>query len=189
MYFSIYNILPIAYVAIAVVSLTMLWLLIYYRRRIARLSAAAEADTHTDDTDGQLPPVSVIVYASYNAAELEETLPGILTQEYPGEFEVIVVNDGSCSELSDVVKRYSHDYPNLYQTFVPEKAHNLSRKKLATIARHQGRPHRLRGAYRSLRASRLPPLAAAYGPAFRLGQGGGDRLGAYRRPEVGNESI
>lgn len=131
MYFSIYNILPIAYVAIAVVSLTMLWLLICYRRRIARLSAAAEADTHTDDTDGQLPPVSVIVYASYNAAELEETLPGILTQEYPGEFEVIVVNDGSCSELSDVVKRYSHDYPNLYQTFVPEKAHNLSRKKLA----------------------------------------------------------
>ena len=102
MYFSIYNILPIAYVAIAVVSVTMLWLLICYRRRIARVSAAAEADTHSDDTGGQLPPVSVIVYASYNAAELEETLPGILTQEYPGEFEVIVVNDGSCSELSDV---------------------------------------------------------------------------------------
>lgn len=131
MYFSIYNILPVAYAAFAVLSLAMLWLLLCYRRRVASVSTAAREADAALPAGGTLPPVSVIVYASYNAGDLEETLPLILAQEYPGEFEVIVVNDGSSSELSDVVKRYAHDYPNLYQTFVPEKAHNLSRKKLA----------------------------------------------------------
>lgn len=121
-----------AYAAFAVLAVAMIWLLVCYRRRIVSVSAASE----TEEADAgeecvALPPVSVIVYASYNVTDLEESLPLILAQEYPGEFEVIVVNDGSSSELSDVVKRLSHDYPNLYQTFVPEKAHNLSRKKLA----------------------------------------------------------
>lgn len=131
MYFSIYNILPVAYAAFAVLSLAMLWLLVCYRRRVVSVSSAAREADAALPAGGTLPPVSVIVYANYNAGDLEETLPLILAQEYPAEFEVIVVNDGSSSELSDIVKRYSRDYPNLYQTFVPEKAHNLSRKKLA----------------------------------------------------------
>ena len=61
MYFSIYNILPVAYAAFAVLSLAMLWLLMCYRRRVVSVASASAAEA--DDAGGcaTLPPVSVIV--------------------------------------------------------------------------------------------------------------------------------
>lgn len=80
-------------------------------------------------TDKQ-PGVSVIVYAKNDAEHLEVFLPSILSQNYP-DFDVIVVNDGSTDETRDVVTRLESEYDNLYQTYIPDEARSLSRKKLA----------------------------------------------------------
>lgn len=79
---------------------------------------------------GSQPPVSVIIYAKNDAENLEKTLPDLLGQNYP-DYEVIIVNDGSTDETKDMVSAFQTRYPNLYQTYIPEEARNLSRKKLA----------------------------------------------------------
>lgn len=78
----------------------------------------------------KLQGVSVIVYAKNDAEHLAVYLPQILTQNY-SDFEVIVVNDGSTDETRDIVTRLESEYDNLYQTYVPDEARSLSRKKLA----------------------------------------------------------
>lgn len=141
MYISFDNILPIALVAFAVAIVAMTWLLTVYRSRISlRADSLPADDTYRDTvsadddtacTGSPMPPVSVIVYACDNSRRLAAMLPAVLGQRYNGEFDVIVVNDGSSEEVNDVIKLLSADNPNLHQTFVPVGARNLSRKKLA----------------------------------------------------------
>ncbi len=76
-----------------------------------------------------LPPVSVIICAKNESENLRQFLPAILEQDYPC-FEVIVVNDGSTDETSDLLQDLNLTYPNLYRTFVPENANIRSTKKL-----------------------------------------------------------
>lgn len=77
----------------------------------------------------KLPPVSIIICAKNESENLREFLPSILEQDYPC-FEVIVVNDGSTDETSDLLQELNLTYPNLYRTFVPENANVRSTKKL-----------------------------------------------------------
>lgn len=77
-----------------------------------------------------LSGVSIIIYAKNDAENLSKYLPAILGQEYT-DFEVIVVNDGSTDETRDIVTRLQATHSNLYQTYVPDEARSLSRKKLA----------------------------------------------------------
>lgn len=129
MYFAFNNILPIVWICLGISIVAVAFLLTVYRR----FTRLRQADGSTDiDTDEGLPGVSVIIYARDNASDLREMLPEILSQEYPaGKMEVIVVNDGSVDEVTDVVNYLAADHRNLYITFVPDEAHNLSRKKLA----------------------------------------------------------
>ncbi len=78
-----------------------------------------------------LPSASVIIYSNDEASNLARLLPQILGQDYPAQFEVIVVNDGSAESTSDVVSELQMIYPNLYLTYTPDRSRNLSRKKLA----------------------------------------------------------
>lgn len=105
---------------------TSAWLLTAYRHAITMKPGYNDKDNgHT------LPPVSVIVYACDNSRRLARMLPEVLAQEYPGEFEVVVVNDGSSASVNDVVTLLQATHSNLRQTFVPVEARNLSRRKLA----------------------------------------------------------
>lgn len=74
------------------------------------------------------PPVSVIICAKNEADNLTKYLPTVLAQEYP-EFEVIVVNDGSTDETSELLERLQKQHKNLYHTFLPMDAKYTSRKK------------------------------------------------------------
>lgn len=128
MYFSFYNILPVVWVCLGVALAAMMFLLTFYRR-LTRLRASGKC---TAVPDAELPGVSVIIYARDNASDLRAMLPDILSQDYPkGKMEVIVVNDGSVDEVTDVVNYLGCEHSNLYITFVPDEAHNLSRKKLS----------------------------------------------------------
>lgn len=80
-----------------------------------------------------LPGVSVIVYASDEAEALRHLLPAILGQEYPAPFEVIVVNEGQSDSTAEVVERLRNIHDNLYLTYTPDGARQLSRKKLALM--------------------------------------------------------
>ena len=83
-----------------------------------------------NDNDNDTTPVSIVIVAHDNAAELERSLPLFLAQEYDADYQVIIVADKSDSETDDVIKRFS-GYKNLYATFIPASSRYVSRKKLA----------------------------------------------------------
>ncbi len=90
----------------------------------------------TDDDESPLPaegypPVSVIVYSQASGYNLRVLLPQILQQDYPSQFEVIVVNDETDDDTENIVSELELYYPNLYMTFAPERSRSLSRRKLS----------------------------------------------------------
>jgi cellulose synthase/poly-beta-1,6-N-acetylglucosamine synthase-like glycosyltransferase len=71
-------------------------------------------------------PVSVIICARNEAANLDVFLPSVLTQDYP-DYEVIVVNDCSEDNTYDVLGKYLREYPRLKISNVnkdPKFTHN-----------------------------------------------------------------
>ena len=134
MYFAFNNILPVVWGCLGVALIAAVYLLTVYRgfTRLRFPEKGGDDDPVGDIPDDRLPGVSVIIYARDNASDLHEMLPGVLAQDYPAEkMEVVVVNDGSVDEVTDVVNHLGQEHRNLYITFVPDEAHNLSRKKLA----------------------------------------------------------
>lgn len=91
----------------------------------------SDEPTSTDNNMGSRPSASVVIYSNDEASNLARLLPQVLEQDYNGQFEVIVVNDGSAESTSDVVSELQMIYPNLYLTYTPDRSRNLSRKKLA----------------------------------------------------------
>ncbi|MDE7376373.1 MAG: glycosyltransferase [Muribaculaceae bacterium] len=106
--------------------------LVYCRRlwRLRRHKRLCDSGDRQVDTLS-LPWASVIVYARGDSESLARHLPAMLEQDYMPGYEVIVVNDGSEEEVSMAVKLLRNTYPNIYLTFTPDGARNLSRKKLA----------------------------------------------------------
>ena len=74
---------------------------------------------------------SIVMTVYDQAPELKENLPPFLTQEYEPGYEVIVVDETSTDETSDVLKLLKNDYPNLYTTFLPKPNRLIVRKKMA----------------------------------------------------------
>lgn len=136
-------ILPvITYVLLGVALLGLLWIILFYVRRIRRVTRAVAADNEGVDpeTDDETPlpedaaqfkPASIVIYTQDQSSWLEELLPDILAQDYPAGFEVIVVNEGASDATRDIVENLAIAHPNLYLTYTPDGARNLSRKKLA----------------------------------------------------------
>lgn len=98
-------------------------------RRI--ISKATEDRERAIPDDADLPSVSIVVYAHDDASFLEKLLPRLLAQRYPSQYEIVVVNEGQSDATSDLVNAMALSHPNLYLTFTPDGARNLSRKKLA----------------------------------------------------------
>ncbi len=76
------------------------------------------------------PPVSVIICARNEGDNLQRFLPLVLEQNY-ADYEVIVVNDGSCDDTDDIIKELQKVYHNLYVTNIPQETRIISHKKLA----------------------------------------------------------
>lgn len=77
------------------------------------------------------PPISIIICAKNEAANLSAKLPFILQQNYP-KFEVIVVNDASEDATSDVLQVFQEKYPHLKIIHVPsDTVRNMQGKKFA----------------------------------------------------------
>ena len=122
--------LSIALYAAALVALIYICSIYLHRLsliwRRKRQCDAAEAPDPT-----KLPTVSIIIYAQSESEALGRNLPLMLEQDYPAGFEIIVVNEGSSAETDMVVSALRIVHPNIYLTYTPDGARNLSRKKLA----------------------------------------------------------
>lgn len=129
-YFSIDNLMPVVWACCGVSLWATVWLLAVYRPIISLKGNGKYQAADVDVSDAELPPLSVIVHALDNPESLAVLLGSVFGQDYPAPVEVIVVNDGSSEDVTDVVNRMAVEHGNLYQTFVPDEAHNLSRKKL-----------------------------------------------------------
>ena len=97
---------------------------------------AEEADVEiaesivSDEQQPNLPPITIILTPHDNAQELAKNLPLYLNQDYPTDFQVIVVAPQNDHETGDVLKRFAAN-PHLYSTFIPESSRYMSKKKLA----------------------------------------------------------
>lgn len=109
-------------VVLLVVSLTRL-------RPVVKACRRADA-APAEGPEGGFEGVSVVVYSQDEARELERLLPSLLGQDYPAPMEVIVVNEGESSDVRDTVGMMQLAHRNLYLTYTPDGARNLSRKKL-----------------------------------------------------------
>lgn len=90
----------------------------------------AEKKGNLNFLEDDLPPVSIIIRACNESANLRRNLESVLQQDYP-LFEVIVVNDGSTDESEAYLVELESKYHNLYHSFTPDQVRNLSSKKLA----------------------------------------------------------
>jgi biofilm PGA synthesis N-glycosyltransferase PgaC len=84
----------------------------------------------TEISDPATQPISVIICARNEAANLQQFLPIILNQAYP-KFEVIVVNDRSWDGTADILESFAKSYAHLKIVTVAEGDKFLAGKKFA----------------------------------------------------------
>ena len=77
----------------------------------------------------QQPPVSIIVCARDEAANLAKNLPGLLVQEYTGTHELILVNDNSLDESKYLLEALQKDFPQLHIIELKQEARFIPGKK------------------------------------------------------------
>jgi len=99
------------YTFIVSVSVQLFYYLFFYSRIIFR-------NTKKNIEIADFPPVSVIIAARNEGANLEKFLPAFLEQDYP-DFRVIVVNDASTDDSATVLAFMKQKYDNLYITNIP----------------------------------------------------------------------
>ena len=78
----------------------------------------------------QTHPVSVIICARDEAANLVKNLPGALVQQYKTTHEVILVNDNSFDESKYILDEYQRTYKQLHIVELKQEARFIPGKKL-----------------------------------------------------------
>ncbi len=86
---------------------------------------------HTIKTETALQayPVSVVICARDEAANLVKNLPGVLNQNYITAYEVIVVNDNSFDESKYILKEFQSTFKQLQIVEVKQEAQSIPGKK------------------------------------------------------------
>ena len=120
----------------------------FRRDKLPEPSEAPSADIATDEANQtplpsggvgggyqvggrSLPPLTLLVTVQQKQAHmLRRHLPQLLSQDYEGGYEVVVVGEKSDSDTEDILNSYA-DNPLLYATYVPDSSRYMSRKKLA----------------------------------------------------------
>lgn len=95
-----------------------------------------EDNTDKDDAEATtsattpLPPISVIVTIHNDSDELDKHLALLLTQDYPADYQVVIVAEKGDTNAENIINKY-HNNEHLYATFIPDSSRYMSRKKLA----------------------------------------------------------
>ncbi len=87
------------------------WRLLY-----GRLAFSGQAARERE----RLAPISIIICARNEAANLSKNVPFILEQDFP-DFEIVVVDDASTDGSAAILARLSKEYPRLRPVFLSKK--------------------------------------------------------------------
>ena len=101
-------------------------------RKVTSLAKRQNEEEIEPDTTAW-PDVSIVVYSYNDVDGLSELLPTLINQDYPGVYEIIVVNDGADKATDNLLTTLEKEHSGLYHTFTPRDTSNLSRKKLALM--------------------------------------------------------
>lgn len=77
----------------------------------------------------QTHPVSVIICARDEAANITRNLPGTLIQNYPTSHEILVINDNSFDESKYILEEYQKQYKQLKLVELKQEARFIPGKK------------------------------------------------------------
>ena len=100
---------PLSLAILFVLCLSAFIQVVYYAFIFSKLAFYKSKEGQQEN---ELPPVSVIIAARNEYANLEKNLKLILEQDYPN-FEVIVVNDCSWDDSQKLLEYFQEGYPNL----------------------------------------------------------------------------
>ncbi len=103
----------------------MVALLLYYLVFYGRFAFRKEKSV---GESADFPPISIVITARDEAHHLIQSLPLLLTQDYP-KFEVVLVNDKSRDETPQIVLEYKSRFPNLHYVDLATSISNLAGKK------------------------------------------------------------
>lgn len=110
------------FIALCVVTLIQLY---YYLFIFLKLSFYRSADR----ANSQTHPVSVIICARDEAANLVKNLPGALVQQYKTTHEVLVINDNSFDESKYILEEYQKQFRQLQVVELKQEARFIPGKK------------------------------------------------------------
>ena len=128
------NISTTEWIIIALYTISFVIQLFYYLKLYRKPYLYAKKNNANegviDKLDKELPGISIIITAKNEADNLRKNLPEILNQDYHN-FQVVVVNNSSTDNTSNVLDELKSKYPELYTTFIPVSTNNRNDKKLA----------------------------------------------------------
>lgn len=78
-----------------------------------------------------MPPVSIIITTHEQCEELRQNLPVFLEQEYPSDYEVIVVDMNSTDDTPALLESMQYTHQNLRLIRTPDSARDISPLRLA----------------------------------------------------------
>lgn len=91
---------------------------------------SAKSDVIDSNNTHQLPQVSVLIVAQDNPDALQQTLSAVVAQEYPHDFEIIVVIEQGDLVAENIINIFAQNR-KIYTTFVPKRSLFMSKEKLA----------------------------------------------------------
>ncbi|MFZ1529602.1 MAG: glycosyltransferase [Ferruginibacter sp.] len=112
----------IIFIAFCVVAFVQLFYYLFFFTRLAFHKTRPKENSQTH-------PVSVIVCARDEAANLASNLPGILVQNYPSTHEVIVVNDNSYDDSKYVLEALQKEFRQMNVIELTQEAKGIPGKK------------------------------------------------------------
>ena len=114
-----WHVLFAVFCVVAFIQLFYLW---FFYSRVAFFRPAKKSQS-------QQHPVTVIVCARDDAANLARNLPGVLVQTYPSTHEIIVVNHNSQDETRYLLEEFKKTFKALQIVNLEQEAKNIPGKK------------------------------------------------------------
>lgn len=112
----------IIFIAFATVSLIQLFYYCWFFSRLAFYKPKPK-------TKMQQHPVSVIICARDEDENLARNLPGVLVQNYPSTYEVVVINDNSLDDSKYILQELKKTFKGLNVVELSQEAVHISGKK------------------------------------------------------------
>lgn len=109
----------------------LLWLMAlghaFHYGRLGRLSKRQEKEPLRTD----VPPCTIVITCHNQAPQLRDNLPALLAQDYPADYEVIVIDMLSTDETKEVLESLERENPHLHLGHCPATARDISLHRLA----------------------------------------------------------